>query len=340
MCFYIKIIMASSLGTLFMAMMLKTMAPILVLIILPLILTANNKTFNNYWTPIMTIGMWFQTHSQFEQGTPTRQYYTSKHSRSWNHHCKKYIQVKHPQRQARTFDKVARVKPRLYFTFPSEVRPTKLKRQAANQEDTFTYDTDSFIIGIDNHSSCVMDNNKDHFIGKIKPTRNQEVISASGTLQIQGEGTVEWRIEDDDGRVHKKRFQAKYVPDLPICLLPPQCWSQQAKDNFPQRNGTFAMDTADACILYWSQKQFKKTIPWMPGNMNVARFRSANGTKRYQVYATTLDYTTNNDQMEHVCYSTTPNIIPDDDDEPPPSPRRIPTSFSDRPLVPYLPCLE
>ena len=102
------------------------------------------------------------------------------------------------------------------------------------------FDSDSFIIGVDNHASKCMSNRRQHFVGPIQPLTNQRVQGVGGLLQVKGKGTIRWRIKDDDGKIRNVLIRgALYIPDLPICLLFPQHWSQQANDNLPQKNGTW-----------------------------------------------------------------------------------------------------
>lgn len=276
----------------------------------------------------MTLGLWIKSHIQVDD-CPQRQHFRPRHSFHFNKTCKRFIQPKQHGKTALIFDKRPRIKPRLYFSFANLNNSDK---QEDNTCDDVTFDSDSFIIGIDNHSSRVMSNDRRHFKGPIRKLSKQFVITPAGNLAIKGEGIVEWPITDDDGRVHKLRFHAQYVPGLPICLLPPQCWSQQAKDNFPTANGTLAIDTADACILYWKQRRYKKTVPWNPNGMNVARFRSASGTMQYRVFAATLDTELHTKDTEHVCFET--HVIPDDDLPPPDPPPDPSTPLLFRPSRP------
>jgi hypothetical protein len=89
-------------------------------------------------------------------------------------------------------------------------------------------------------------------------------------LKVKGEGTLEWPIEDDLGRIHKIQIKnALYVPRSPICLLSPQHWGQQANDEFPNKRGTWVGDYPDCCILYWNQSKFQQTVKYDP-RLNVA----------------------------------------------------------------------
>jgi hypothetical protein len=133
-----------------------------------------------------------------------------------------------------------------------------------------TYDTDSFLIGIDSHASRCISNRINHFITALTPTKAQVQGIGNELLQVKGEGMLEWPIEDDLGRTHKIQIKnALYVPRSPICLLLPQHWGQQANDEFPNKRGTWVGDYPDCCILYWNQSKFQQTVKYDPC-LNVA----------------------------------------------------------------------
>ena len=92
-----------------------------------------------------------------------------------------------------------------------------------NHPSQVNFDTDSFIIGVDNHASRTLSNNKRHFIGYIRRLDNVFINGINGKLPIRGIGTIQWKIEDDDGKVHAIRIpNTFYVPQLEHCILSPQ----------------------------------------------------------------------------------------------------------------------
>jgi hypothetical protein len=71
----------------------------------------------------------------------------------------------------------------------------------------FVPDTDSFMICLENHATCCMDNDVHNFVTKLTPTPNIRVRGVGNQLmEAKGKGTVLWKIEDDNGVVHKKLF--------------------------------------------------------------------------------------------------------------------------------------
>jgi hypothetical protein len=115
------------------------------------------------------------------------------------------------------------------------------------------FDSDSFTIHVDNCASRCMTNCINHFISPPnQPAFNTKVkgIKSNTSLEVKGEGTIKWRIADDDGRVHSHIIHnALYVPDIPAYLLSPQHWAQSANDTFPNSNGTTCITTRNAVVL-------------------------------------------------------------------------------------------
>ena len=143
------------------------------------------------------------------------------------------------------------------------------------------FDTDSFRIGIDNHASRCMSNNRAHF-ERFRPSRSNATVGGIvGGLAIKGEGTFVFKVEDDDGRIHTIRIpNSLYIPRLPLCLLSPQHWAQEARDNTPIQHGTRMENFADGCKLIWNQLDFAKTVPFDSAT-NTPVFRTAPSTGSY-----------------------------------------------------------
>jgi len=153
-----------------------------------------------------------------------------------------------------------------------------------NHPSQVNFDTDSFIIGVDNHASRTLSNNKRHFIGYIRRLDNLFINGINGKLPIRGIGTIQWKIEDDDGKVHAIRIpNTFYVSQLEHCILSPQHWAQEADDHFPLMNGITSTTQARSELLRWSQGKFQRTVMMDP-ETNTPRFRSASGTIRYRAF--------------------------------------------------------
>jgi hypothetical protein len=84
------------------------------------------------------------------------------------------------------------------------------------------FDTDTTEVGIDNRATACMSNNIADFVGPLVAT-NRVVKGFAGhhTSNVQ-RGTIEWRWEDDDGKVITHRIpNSFYVPDGKVRLLSP-----------------------------------------------------------------------------------------------------------------------
>ena len=125
------------------------------------------------------------------------------------------------------------------------------------------FDSDSFAVGVDNHASRCMGNDKRLFENLVLARAAQRVGGISKGLAIEGKGTLVININDDNGKPHKIRIpNSLYLPGLRMCLLSPQHWAQEAGDNSPLPNGTRMENNAHNCKLLWGQGLFSKTIPF------------------------------------------------------------------------------
>lgn len=191
------------------------------------------------------------------------------------------------------------------------------RAQLRNKPISGRFDSDSFLIGVDNHASACMVNDRSRIIGPLTPLPDRKVKGAKGLLSVAGKGPGLFPIEDDDGNVHNIIIQnTLLVPELPFCLLCPQHWSQDADDNYPNHHGTWCATFDDECILYWDQQRYKRTLRW-DRRTNTARFRSAPSATTYRVFAAAFEQETQLEEREHVCYHVaynTPHVIPPDDE--------------------------
>eukprot|EP00957_Ditylum_brightwellii_P165881 12629157-Ditylum_brightwellii.AAC.1 len=133
------------------------------------------------------------------------------------------------------------------------------------------FDTDSFLIGVDNHASCCIDPNLNHFVdGMIsewpKGVKRPAIKGfQGGCLVIAKRGTFRWPIENDLGHVTVHLVSdTAYVPNTPYAILLPQHWAHQTKDNKPKPHGTWCVTYADRCVLQWHQRKHHCTILYDP----------------------------------------------------------------------------
>lgn len=145
-----------------------------------------------------------------------------------------------------------------------------------------SYDTDSFQIGIDNHASYCMTNNKEDFVGGMVKAKAR-VKGIGGNMHSVYKGTVQWAIETDSGeRVTLRIPNSYYVPGLPIRLLSPQHLAQEMARLETKKYGTSCITLVDALILTWFDHQYTRTVPL--NESNVAVLRSAPVFKRLKEF--------------------------------------------------------
>ena len=156
-----------------------------------------------------------------------------------------------------------------------------------SQEGVLSWDSDSFTIGIDQHTSSPISNDKNHFINLQNTTA--KVVGVDGVPRgiAAGKGTLQWLVEDDEGVVHKWKIpNAYYIPDCPKCLLPPQFFAKYGNTN---REKTQCLQLWDRTVLKWGPNgEFTKTI-WLGHDRAVPDMTSAASTKTYSAYSNMLD---------------------------------------------------
>jgi hypothetical protein len=124
---------------------------------------------------------------------------------------------------------------------------------------------------------CITNSKKDFIFSQ---DLNKKVLGISGLSQTSLQGTVRWKIEDDEGKVHPFELQAIYKPDSPYRLLSPQQWSQTIKDN----DNTGCLTQGDKVILFSRDKNFKRTV-LLDDKSNIAIVRTAPGYISYAQFA-------------------------------------------------------
>mmetsp|Transcript_19728 Transcript_19728/g.29954 ORF Transcript_19728/g.29954 Transcript_19728/m.29954 type:complete len:154 (-) Transcript_19728:206-667(-) len=98
-------------------------------------------------------------------------------------------------------------------------------------------------------------------------------------------GTVQWKIDDDDGQQHNITIpNTFYLPTVPLKLLSPQHWSQSEVRLSPQISEPKYITGSRVIELLWGENhQFCKTIP-LSANSNVGTFCSVPGTKQFKAF--------------------------------------------------------
>ncbi len=102
---------------------------------------------------------------------------------------------------------------------------------------------------MDCHASCCMANSP-HLFEDLKLTKMGEVEGIKQGLDIRGVGTFKFKIDNSNGKTHKIKVpNTLYVPDLRRCLLLPQHWAQEARDNHPLPRGMRMENDNKNCVL-------------------------------------------------------------------------------------------
>ena len=126
------------------------------------------------------------------------------------------------------------------------------------------------------------------------------IKSFGGMIQVKGEGTIVWKIEDDDIIVHpNKTKKALYAPEAPSCLLAPKQWAQKTDKNYPKPDGTWCDTKARHCIFYWKQERYRRTIPWDP-SIKFYIIRSAPSSNNYCVFVADYGEEHKREEIKHV----------------------------------------
>jgi hypothetical protein len=183
--------------------------------------------------------------------------------------------------------------------YTAQVYKARVKQQPGNAR----YDTDSKIIRIDNCASYSISFDKNDFITPLKPVR-QKVKGLGGVLDGLQTGTIEWKVEDDEGMPYVIKLPGSlYVPNSPSRLLSPQHWAQTASGDQP-----WCETYHDEVRLLWNGGKGMKTAKLSKETGNVATIYTAPG---FQAYHTFMEESGLKDQEELMTFAQ--NVISDDE---------------------------
>jgi hypothetical protein len=159
---------------------------------------------------------------------------------------------------------------------------------AVDRTRAVRFDSDSYFIRIDTHTlHCMV--NAPHFFEDLKLREVGEVEGIKSGLYIKGLGTFKFKIKDNKGMLHEIKIQnSLYIPVLKRCLLSPQHWVQEAKDNYPRPKGTRMSQDDEFYYMYWGQAKYQKLIPY---NLltNVSILYTATLLCAYRAFASTFE---------------------------------------------------
>jgi hypothetical protein len=122
------------------------------------------------------------------------------------------------------------------------------------------FDSDSYDIFVDNCCSKSITNCLDDFIIPPKPS-NLLIKGFNGATATTKVGTVQWHLQDDQGRVHKLTLPHTYYSKHGEHRLPsPQHWAQVAN----QGKGTRCITYHDSIVLIWGNDKSRKNRTFVP----------------------------------------------------------------------------
>jgi hypothetical protein len=172
--------------------------------------------------------------------------------------------------------------------WPSTLVRLAFQARHLSPRDNVRFDSDSFTVGINNHASHCMGNDKCIFKNLVLACTAQQVGGISKGLAIEGKGTLVVMINDNNGKPHRIKIpNSLYLPGLRMYLLLPQHWAQEARDNYPRPNGTRMENNAHSCKLFWGQGRFIKTIPF-DDVTNTPIFYTSPSTTGYRAFVHTF----------------------------------------------------
>ncbi len=197
---------------------------------------------------------------------------------------------------------------------PCVAMPVAAKNGETSKIDN-GYDTDSFMIAVDNCCSRCITNSLDDFVDTPKKTK-VKVRGIGGDVSATMIGTVKWNIEDDNGVVHAFTIPNTYYNSgSPYRLLSPQHYAQIANDNHPKKRGTWCGTFDDAIELHWGQCKYKRTIK-LDTLVNIALVRSAPGYTRFHAFCHEIGQIEDTVLGENEVYSmpAETNMVSDDEE--------------------------
>ena len=186
-----------------------------------------------------------------------------------------------------------------------EAFPTTYKE---NQNKAVHWDTDGQHLMVDNGASASITPYLTDLITPPQPI-NSKVKGIGGHAQATYKGTVQWKIQDDQGQTHRFTLPNSYFETTaPSRILCPQHLAQTAKDNYPLPLGTGEVTGDEYIQLFWNQRKYVKTIKLDP-RRNIGVTHTTPGIHKFKEFVAQQAVQT----PCPCCFET--HVIPDDDDK-------------------------
>jgi hypothetical protein len=122
------------------------------------------------------------------------------------------------------------------------------------------YDSDSYLILVDNCCSACITNNINDFEGKAVKV-NARVKAVGRAIKLSHKCTIKWSFQDNEGQSHTFQIKDSYfAPNAPCQLLSPQHWSQHSNNKLARIKGTWSATYNDKVGLHWDNNTYHWTI--------------------------------------------------------------------------------
>lgn len=104
-----------------------------------------------------------------------------------------------------------------------------------------------------------------------------------GGLQIRGKGTLQIKIEDDEGRIHLLKIpDSCHIPGLPMVLISPQHWERTAG---PAK----AIQEVNRCIVKWGRRYMYQKMISSTNRSNTPRAWTAAGSREFHAFCAAVE---------------------------------------------------
>ena len=181
------------------------------------------------------------------------------------------------------------------------------------------FDTDSFTLGLDNHATASISNDKRHFTSIRQWTGSE--LKGVGTTPILGIGTVSWSISDNSGKRHVLSIPGTlYVPTMSKCLLSPQHVATACDTCDTETTGCYT-GAHTTTFTFGPKGEDIMTVQHNPST-KVPEFKATTSCKTFHAYAAQIDKQEHTYKLEAYC---SPCAMPSTT----PQPRMLPAVVSD-----------
>ena len=179
------------------------------------------------------------------------------------------------------------------------------------------FDSDSYPIGVDSLATACMSHCKEDFIQstlrRFQSNKQARPYGKGSTIPIHSLGTLQWSLEDDNGRVHKFHIpNSLYIPDGNMRLLLPQHWATEAVNalKYSNKDSFNSQQFWNRNVLTWGRHcQHHRTIYNSPRS-NVPIVQSAPSTKSFTAYQAVM-----HNKLDTTCYTCFDSQIEDNNDD-------------------------